>query len=125
MADAMGQAAKLELQSVISASPSLSFVLHLSNKKSFQFLHYCLIVVLVFEVIVYFDGNFTTNDDPPFHVSRSWLVLTCHCIETSWIRHFEEIVCSSTIYKSNLLDRSPPLSFEKFILKPDKVKQEI
>jgi hypothetical protein len=106
-----------EMQNSILPGWSASSQAHHNNKKLFQFVYYCLLAVLVFEVIIY-DGNFT-NDDPPFHVSQSWIVPTYHCIETKLIKCFGETVYQSIIdnFKSN--PRSPPPhSPQKFILEP-------
>ena len=105
--EAISKSETQKLQSAITTGRCLFSIVH-GNKKSFRLVYFCLLVVSVFGVIVY-DGNFT-NDDPPFHVSQSWIVLTCHCIETRLIRCFGERGHLSLIDKLNLPSRSPPLA---------------
>jgi hypothetical protein len=77
--ETIGEPVTQKLQSAFSTRRCLFSIVH-GNKKSCQFVYLCLLVVSVFGVIVY-DGNFI-NDDQPFDVSQSWIVLTCHYIET-------------------------------------------
>ncbi len=86
---------------------SLFSIVQHNNKKPFQFIYYCLLVVLVFEFIVCFDGNFI-NDDPPVQVSQSCIVLFGHYIESRQIRFFRETLIVSLIDQFSLLSRAPP-----------------
>ena len=106
MAEAISQIVTKELQSIISPSRFLFSVVRHGNKKLFQLTFFCLLVVLVFEVIVY-DGDFT-NDDPPFHVSQSWIVHIYRYTEIRLIKYFRETIHLSTIDRFNLLSRAPP-----------------
>jgi hypothetical protein len=108
LAEAISQTVMEKLQSAISNSQFLFSIFHHNNKKSFQFVYYCLLVVSVFGVIVY-DGNFT-NDDPPFQASQSLIVSSCPYTEARLIKCFGEIVYLSIIDKFNLPSRSPPLA---------------
>jgi len=77
------------------------------NSELFQVGLFCLFLVLVFEIILSFDGNFI-NADPPFRVQQSSIVPMCHCIETRLIRCFGEKSYLSIIDKLKLHLRSPP-----------------
>jgi hypothetical protein len=81
---------------------------HHNNSKLFLLAFFCLLVVLVFEISVSFDGNFT-NDDPPFQVSASGIVPSC-LIETRLLKHFGERLYPPTINKFDLPPRAPPIA---------------
>jgi hypothetical protein len=83
----------------------LSVLRHNNNKKLFQLAFLCLLVVLVLEFIIR-DSEFT-NDDPPFHVSQPWIVVTSLLIAARLIKCSLETVYLS-IVKFKSISRSPP-----------------
>jgi len=80
-----------------------------NNNRLLQVAFLSLCVILVFDIIVSYDGNFI-NDDPTFQVSQSSIVLTCHYIKARLIKCFGETVHLSLIATSNLLSRAPPIA---------------
>jgi hypothetical protein len=81
-----------------------------NTNKWFQLASLCLSLVLVFQIIACYDGNFI-NDDPPSQTSQSSIDLTSHHIEARLIKYFAETIYLSVIGRFNFcgFDVSPPV----------------
>jgi hypothetical protein len=80
-----------------------------NTSKWFQWASFCLLLVLVFQIIACYDGNYM-NDDPPFQTSQSSVDLTSYYIEARLIKYFAEKLYLSVIARFNFcgFDISPP-----------------
>jgi hypothetical protein len=86
---------------------SLSFNPLHNSYKLFRVVFLFLLLFLVFQIVVY-DSNFT-NNDPPFRVSNSWIVLAYHRIPTRLIKYFGEGIRLPITDKFDLPSRAPPI----------------
>jgi len=73
---------------------------HHNTNKWFQLGSVCFFLVLLFQIIVCYDGNFK-NYDPPFQTSQSSIDLTYHQIKARLIKCFGEAIYLSVIVQLN------------------------